>query len=739
MRTRIVRDLEQRGPSAISLAEEKMYVPAGKQKNLLDLSTAGKFNRNFAKRNKKRIVDIGPSAEKKEEKFVFMEMKPDKKPFKSRLDEVIRLAGAGMLILFLLNIVNIYQRGLAIKNSVVATASSGYEALVQAEEQSKQAQFASAETSFKTAGNAFKSAMDDLGFLQSNQNAFFARQKTMESINNLLEAGRNISQAGVDFSKGIGPLQQLPLLFLQENKLTSELNNSKQKYVVETPPKPSLTAKLQDDLVFLQNAVSKVEAAGQNLDQVSNDILPAQYQAKFSSLKLSVQKLLSILTEAEAKFPVFLRLLGNRYIHRYLILLQNDAEARPTGGFIGSYLIVDMNDGYVTKTEFHDVYETDGQLKENIPAPEDIAKVTNNWRMRDSNYSPDFAISAEKAAWFLQKENGPSVDTVIAINQHVLTDLFDVTGPIKVEGLNAPLTKDNWGLVISYMVESKLSGINDPKMILRSFIPAFQKQLIESKSWDKLIKVLTNALREHDIMLYSRNTDIQDFFDELGVSGRVIRTKPNEDYLQVITTSIGGNKSDLYMQQNLRHVTVISPDGTIKDDMTITRRDTWTSAEIKKWLANLKPFGFDQISDTVLYILGKGPNKSYMKIYVPEGSTLTAANGIDKKDVETRDDPEIQKTFFMFEMDIAPGEEKSVTLSYQLPVKLNVALADTYKFFVQRQPGIVISKLEKDVFAAPGLKIYEYFPKTLDASEQNHLSETISVESENYMAALVGQ
>ena len=741
-KTKTFRDLQKKNFSPVKIGEEKtepkipsLQLPIAQ--NVLDLSLTDKQKTIVESQNKK-IMDIAASSPKKE-KFRFVQVENHKSKKQERLNEIIRLVAAGTLILFLINIVNIYQRGLTIKNDLIATASSGYENLIQAGNESKGAQFSAAANSFTASAKNFDDALNTLKFLETNQNVFFTKEKTVESAQNLLQAGKNISEAGVDFARGIEHLQDLPALFLQNNGALA-LNPVKAKSADENSitPKVPLTTLLEQDLAFLEQASDKINAASQNLNQVSDDVLPQPMQAKLTSARTAVAKLQNILQETQDKIPVIMKMLGQRYLHRYLILLQNDAEARPTGGFIGSYLIVDVNDGYVINTEFHDVYQTDGQLQENIPAPEDIAKITNNWRMRDSNYSPDFAVSAEKAAWFLQKEKGPSVDSVIALNQSFIAKLFDVTGPVQLDGLKAPLTKDNYQTIISYLVESKTAGESDPKKILRSFIPAFQKQLLASKNIGQIIKFIIQGLNDRDILLYSRDEDIENLFDELGFSGRVIRTKPSEDFLQVITTSVGGNKSDLYIQQAIQHTTIITKDGTVNDEVTITRKHTWTSDELTHWKTILKEFGYTELSQTVQYILGSGPNKSYIKVYVPQGAVLTASDGINQTQIETHTDETVQKNYFMFELDVPAGEEKTVTLSYQLPLKLNLSASDTYRFFAQRQPGIVLSTLQKNLVVAQGLKIYQSYPNDLNSQEDNQLIQKTQLQNDDYMAALVG-
>ncbi len=742
-KSKIFRDLQkQKNLSPIAIGEETSEPKKIVQRpgDCLDLSMIEE-RKTVLTSGSKKVLDIKKkNTGGKEEKFMFVERSNEKPKNSERLIEMMKLAAAGTAILFVINIVNIYQRGITIKNDLIATASSGYDNLLQAGNESKQAQFSDAANSFNASTGDFDDALNTLRFLETNQNAFYTKQTTVESVQNLLEAGKNISEAGTDFAKGIEHLRDLPALFLQNNQPPADLTKTKTQPVNEDniTPKVSLTSTLQEDLSFLNEASDKVNAASQNLSLVSDDVLPEQMRPKLASARDSVQKLQSILQETQDKIPVIMKMLGQRTLHRYLILLQNDAEARPTGGFIGSYLIVDVNDGYIINTEFHDIYETDGQLNEDIPTPEDIAKITKNWRMRDSNYSPDFAISAEKAAWFLQKEKGPSVDSVIALNQSFIANLFDLTGPVQLADLKAPLTKDNYQTVISYLVESKASGNADPKKILRSLIPAFEKQLMGSKNMGAIVKVIIQGLQDRNIMLYSRDEDVQNLFDQLGVSGRVIRTKPNEDFLQVITTSIGGNKSDLYIQQSIKHTTVISKDGTVNDEVTITRKHTWTPDELTNWKAILKPFGYTDISPTIQSILGSGENKSFIKVYVPAGATLTATNGIDQTSVETHSDDEIQKNYFMFEMDIPAGQEQTVTLSYQLPVKLNTAIDDTYRFFAQRQPGIVLSSLEKDLVVEQGLKIYQYYPENLTSAQDNEVVQQTQLHNDDYMSAMVG-
>jgi hypothetical protein len=725
MASKIVRDLNKKGSLVISL---KDGVPAKrKEKDSVDISAAGKGKFVITKSGGGGVKDV--KSEGSKSSVFFFQIDPAKEKKLDRINEIIRLAAAGIAILFVINLVNVFQRGVVIKDQVVASAYSGYEDLMKAGEHAKTMDFSMAGDSFSGAEKGFQQAMTDIAFLQTSTDVFFAKEKTVNSVQNILEAGKNISLAGADFSKGIEDLKQMPFLFMNAN-VNPESRTA--------TGKPSLTEMLKKDFAYVEEAVTAVEAADNNLSGVSPDVLPEQFKDKLRLAQGTVKKIRSVLESAREKIPALLEMLGDRYIHRYLILLQNDTEARPTGGFIGSFMIVDVNDGYITKTEFHDVYEYDGQLNEDIPAPEDIAQITKNWRLRDSNYSPDFTYSAKKADWFLQKEKGPSVDTIIAVNQSMIADLLDITGPVKIDSLNASLDSSNYQIVLSYIIESKLNGSEKPKEILGEFISAFRKQLFTSGNWQKIITALIKAVKTKSIMLYSKDAVVQQLFDKLDLSGRVIQTKPNEDYLNVTVTSVGGNKSDIYVKQAIQHDTIVNNTGLLIDELTIKREHTWSDKSLEKVKSIIKSFGFDALSDVTKNILGAGINKSYIKVYVPLGSKLLDVSGIKPEDVKTREDDEINKTYFIFTMDVAAGQSKEVKISYQLPQNLNLLPVDTYRLYVQRQPGIYSGYFAKQIFFKPGLKGYEQYPAEMKKYESGNLYYEGNLEKDLYLSAVVG-
>jgi hypothetical protein len=694
----IVRDIKNRdSKKVLNLKKEGSDQPVKKNipSDVLDLSKQKPDRPRFLKEKKQ------PS-----EKHVFVVQKEQQSTNKKSYKDFIRF--------------------------LVADAFEGYQNFVEGGKDAMDADFGGAVQYFETASHAFAKAQEKVWFL-GNESIMHEKQSVGNSAYALLESGSHLSDAASYFSQGISGLQEIPILFIQNNIPV----DSQQKLPTQ---KISLTEKLKSSLTLFEYAFDDVKEAQAKIYEAGPYLLPSNLRSHFDALSAELDELVLILEDVQERIPAILAMLGDRYQHRYLVLLQNNTESRPTGGFIGSYLIVDVNDGYITKVDFHDVYENDGQLHEFIEAPAEIAVLTDNWRMRDSNYSPHFPLSAAKAAWFLEKEEGPGVDSVIAINQSILEDLLTLVGPIDIEGLDASLTDSNYNTILTYIVELKLEGEESPKGVLDRIIPVLQTKIYDSTSFKNLFVVIQNGIKEKNILGWSKDEKVQNFFDDIGMSGEVLDTADDQDYFSLISINVGGNKSDLYVETDILHETLIEKTGNVLNKVTVTRSHTWNPNVLLEWQKQLEPFGYTDLPEWLQNILGRGTNKSVIKMYLPPGSELEDVIGIEREEVTVGYDEELNKTYFYYMSEVAAQNESTVKITYNLPKPLDLNIVDEYRLTVQKQPGSIKDmKFKKRIIADPRLTNYRNYPEEIVYEQGEIFEYETTLKTDLHFASLWGR
>ena len=120
-----------------------------------------------------------------------------------------------------------------------------------------------------------------------------------------------------------------------------------------------------------------------------------------------------------------------------LVLFQNNLEIRPGGGFIGAFAVVKLKDGKISSMETHDLSNFDGRIPDTFEPPYPMKETLhiNAWKLRDSNYSPDFETNAKKAEAFYYLGGGQEqFDGVVGVTANMFTSILKITGPIQIEG-----------------------------------------------------------------------------------------------------------------------------------------------------------------------------------------------------------------------------------------------------------------------------------------------------------------
>jgi hypothetical protein len=352
---------------------------------------------------------------------------------------------------------------------------------------------------------------------------------------------------------------------------------------------------------------------------------------------------------------------------KYLVLFQNNAEMRPTGGFIGSFAVIEIADFKVKNIDFNsNIYKLDHDYMAThyIEPPAPIASMNwGSWALRDSNYAISYPESAKQIEWFYNQETGDKVDGVIALNASVVKDLLKITGQINLESYDTAISADNFFTELTRQIERNYydsttgRDANEPKTILKDLMPKLAHQILVGNK-ARVMELLYNEIKEKQILFYSNNTNIENSILAENWGGEVKDT--NGDYLAVNVANLDGGKSSLNVSESLDY-NVNNTDNKPVAKLTITRTHLGS------------------------YTWPDGINKNYVRVLVPNGSVLNTIT-LNNKDISSQVSMDIEsgKTTFGFFTATAPGTSDVVKLNYNLPISI---LNKKYQLLIQKQPG----------------------------------------------------
>ena len=646
-----------------------------------------------------------------------------KKPLSSKNRDLKLFVIIAVVIFIVLNIFNIYERVIDIAYESKNTALSGYDSMQKAIQYASDKNYKKASTWFKEAERSFKTLEKSTKAITLQHKDLTTENLYLDTANKLVESGILISKLGQDLISLTEAESKIPEIFIKqiksgkgEVKITNLINAKKNDL-----------DKIYNEIITLQN----------NLTSLNVDIIPNDIKTKLTRGQNQIGEIVAIMREFNLEFETLLTLLGDKVPHRYLVLFQNNHELRATGGFIGSYMLIDINDGLITKMDAKDVYESDGQLTEIIIPPPGIDKVAKRLYLRDANYSPDFPTSAEKIMWFLEHSGQPSVDTVIAIDQNVVEEILKITGPITLENFPFQIKSNTFNNLISYYIEAKISKTGTPKQMLFDFIPVFKEKLLNVKNLIELKNTIVKLSKSKNIQAYSKDTKVQNLIEKLNLDGSLKKPQPKSDYLAVISTSIGGNKSDGFIGSFIDHKTKIDSSGGITNTLSITKEHNWNADSLPNLHDLIDRYGTGDLDlNSLLFILGQGRNLDYMRVYVPLGSKLIKFENIENIEVSK----DLGYTVFGFTFpEVESGKFEKVTLKYELPFNLDFDKNSKYLFTAEKQAGASDIILQKTVEAIENAHIATIAPSPTNPFDLSPIYQINFIDSFNTEIFLINK
>lgn len=425
----------------------------------------------------------------------------------------------------------------------------------------------------------------------------------------------------------------------------------------------------------LQGAKASIDLAVTHLDAIPTSGLAGKLDAAVQPFRETLPSLQEGIAQAIPASKVIPPLLGYPSPQNYLFLLQNNAELRPTGGFIGTYGIVKVVDSNITTFTTDNVYNLDDQAKDlqvQPPAPLTRYNKTKRWLFRDSNWSPDFPTAAQEALSFYRLEGGTerNLNGVIAVDPTFFASLLEVTGPITIK--KKEFRADNLVEELQYItgVEYTYQGLStaERKQIIGTLGQALIEKMLKlpKEKYGKAWTVFQQNLEAKHILVWVADTNRQNVLADLGWSGAV--QAPQGDALMVVDANIASLKSDPAVQRT--HTYEVHKDG---DDLIAELTLTYEHTGKLNW-------------KTTRY-------RTYTRVLVPKGSVLLKSSGaMVDCNVKREGTVTTSETLGLAEFAAFTCTEVGATHSLKLTYKLGGGVGvrwdqGEYQLLVQKQPG----------------------------------------------------
>lgn len=430
----------------------------------------------------------------------------------------------------------------------------------------------------------------------------------------------------------------------------------------------------------IDTVAEKLKLVKSEMDQVDPKRYPQSIKGKpvremVTQAKSIIDQASLLLDEARPLVKVLPKHMGQPKEIKYLVIFQNDAEIRPTGGFMTAYAVLRIEKGKINLDTADDIYKLDSTVTKNVKPPQAIKDYLNEsvWHLRNTNFSPDFPTSMKN--FYSLYQTSPERKTIagiITMDTQLLVKIMEVIGPVSAYGTTFGTQKVPqcdcpqiiWELE-KYADEPVQYIKKDRKDIIGVLLQSLMQKTMKAPKnlWGPLFTAGFTAMQEKHLLVYLFDEGAQKGVEALGMGG-VIKTFTG-DYLHINDANLGGAKSNLYVTQSVKQEVTIKPDGT-ETSLTIEYRHPRRADNCS----------LERKSGVCL----SGILRDYLRIYLPKGSIVTETRGFEIKGTTYEDlDKTVVDGFFT----VVPLGLARIQIKYKTPT----VFTKEYRSLIQKQPG----------------------------------------------------
>ncbi|HKK54437.1 MAG TPA: DUF4012 domain-containing protein [Patescibacteria group bacterium] len=438
----------------------------------------------------------------------------------------------------------------------------------------------------------------------------------------------------------------------------------------------------QEKFFKLQQAIPEINGLQANLSLAIHKIKSLEFngwlspfRSKFNTIR---EDLLVSWTYIDKAMPLITSMpdiLGFPEKTNYLFIFQNNDELRPSGGFVGSYAVMQADNAKFKTILTADSYHLDMPVKNTLDTEANsiLKKYLKTEKMffRDANWSPDWQVSAQNLdyvykkileAWPEDKEMpfNENFDYIIGITPDLVEALLEITGAIEVEG--KIYNSQNFQAQLQKQVEIDYidQGISswERKSTISYILKEIETRLLNLKmtDWPEVFYTLVEEAEKKNVLIYAQDQYSQEIIENMGWSGKVQTNV--DDYIMVVDANMAALKTDALISRDLNYNLNIDEDYRSHLNLNYRHQGKEINWRTSKY-------------------------HSYSRIYLPINSTDIRAEGFADGSLNIYKDKDLNKMVVAGYFTINLDSQKEIDIYYNN----EISDANDYKLYLQKQPG----------------------------------------------------
>jgi len=346
------------------------------------------------------------------------------------------------------------------------------------------------------------------------------------------------------------------------------------------------------DVAALQEAAPTVVAAAAvvsdalaRLDALETEQLWSAVAGPLAMVRTEVAAVDATTATAARAVQLLPPMLGADGPRSYLLLVQNNAEVRATGGIPGSVILLQVADGVVQIVDHRSAGSLGDLAAPALPLTDTEMSLFGADLAADMRYvtfTPDFPRSAEIARAIWAQQVGGEVDGVVSVDPGALALLLDDTGPVPLpagavsDAVGGQLTAEN---AVTVLLNTVYLLTPDPAVQDAFFAETASSALTALLAGQgepaAAVDALAEAARQGRLMVWSAHAEEQALLDDTVLGGRLRGDAGGSPVIGVFLNDGSQAKMSFYLETSIAvEQQDCLPDGSRTFDVGITLANT---------------------------------------------------------------------------------------------------------------------------------------------------------------------